>query len=51
MSLMLRRLGDPALTDPLLFDQLCNGGMLWFSNLAIPDVWYGLPLVAGIANL
>jgi membrane protein insertase Oxa1/YidC/SpoIIIJ len=31
--------------------EFATGGALWFNNLAVPDVWYGLPLITAVANL
>jgi hypothetical protein len=31
--------------------EMISGGVLWFPNLMVADVWYGLPLITGMAFL
>eukprot|EP00041_Stephanoeca_diplocostata_P025910 m.690000 g.690000 ORF g.690000 m.690000 type:complete len:374 (-) comp22848_c0_seq3:3057-4178(-) len=51
LSFALRGLTSDQEAPIRLLGEFVQGGVLWFPNLAIPDVWYGLPLLTGLVNL
>eukprot|EP00038_Savillea_parva_P009653 m.184944 g.184944 ORF g.184944 m.184944 type:complete len:379 (-) comp16275_c0_seq1:2644-3780(-) len=50
-SFALRGLVSPEMAPTELILNFASSGTLWFTNLAVPDVWYGLPLITATANL
>ena len=40
LSFALRGLTDPNEASLALLNEFLHGGGLWFTNLAVPDVWY-----------